>query len=220
MIKLTKTDEPEVLKQKSATWTATILGKIANGEDISKTDKGRYAHPDIKSALVAETDGKCAYCESKLRHITHGDIEHILPKSLVPNRWFDWHNLTLACDTCNSKKSDFLGDHDTFIDPYAVDPEEHFWHHGATIFPKPGCDAAALTERLLELNRPELVERRSERLKGLMKHLDVIERVNDPNLKAVLQSDFLEETKSCQEYAALAREVARLAQAKLGIGEA
>ncbi|WP_169789430.1 HNH endonuclease [Skermanella aerolata] len=192
------------------------MDKLAGGEEPTKADKGRYAHPEIKAALVAETHGKCAYCESKVRHIAHGDIEHVVPKSVVPARWFDWDNLTLSCDICNGRKSDFHGDHDTFIDPYAVDPEQHFWIVGETVFPRPGCDAAALTERLLGLNRAELVERRSERLKGLMKLLEVIERTVDPNLKGILQADFAEEAAEDKEYAALAREVMRMAHAKLG----
>ena len=216
MIKLKKKDEPTVLKQNAAAWTKVVVNKLSSGTEPTKAEKGRYSHPEIKAALIAETHGKCAYCESKLRHVAFGDIEHIVPKSTAPERWFDWMNLTLACDVCNTFKSDYRGDHNTFIDPYAIDPEEHFWQLGTIIYPKPGCDAASKTERLLKLNRPELVERRSERLKMLMKHLDVIERVTDPSLKLLLMSDFLEETKADKEFAALAREVARHARVKLG----
>jgi len=49
-----------------------------------------------------------------------------------------------------------------------------------------------------------------------MKLLDVIEKTANPNLKAILQADFAEETRDGKEFAALAREVARLAHAKLG----
>ena len=34
-----------------------------------------------ESAPIDETHGKCAYCESKIKHIDYGDIEHILPKN-------------------------------------------------------------------------------------------------------------------------------------------
>lgn len=216
MIKISKGKAPSVLETNAAAWTKVIAEKLSKGEQPTKAEKGRYGHPEIKAALVAETHGKCAYCEGKLRHITYGDIEHVTPKSAAVSKWFDWANLTLACDVCNTLKSDYIGDHDTFIDPYSVNPEDQFWQLGATIHPRPGCDAAKKTEILLKLNRPELVERRNERLKGLLKHLDVIERIDDPDLKAILFSDFMEETGPDKEFAALAREVAIQAKAKLG----
>lgn len=216
MIKLNKQEEPAILRQNWQAWTKALVEKLAAGQKPTKAEKSRYGHPEIKAALVQETHGKCAYCESKVRHITYGDIEHVSPKSADPNVWFKWSNLTLACDVCNTNKSDFIGDHDTFIDPYAVDPEEHFWPLGPVMQPKPGCNAASITERVIMLNRPDLVERRRERLSGLMKILEVIERVKDPALREILLLDLDEETKSDKEYAALAREIARLAKAKLG----
>ncbi len=211
MIKLTKGAAPSVLTNNSAAWTKVVVEKVGRGEKPTEAEKGRYRHAEIKAALIAETHGKCAYCESKLRHITYGDVEHVTPKSMDPSRWFDWTNLTLACDVCNTEKDDFVGDHDTFVDPYAVDPEDYFWHLGPTIFPSPGSDAAVRTERLLKLNRPELVERRDDRLKALLKHLDVIARVKDPDTRKILVADFLEETAPNKEFAALARTVAERA---------
>ena len=148
-----------------------MLKKVATGGTPTKAEKGRYNHPDIKHALMVETNRKCAYCESKLRHITYGDIEHVVPKASDQSKWFSWPNLTLACDVCNTNKSDAPVEGETFIDPYKVDPEEHFWQIGSAVYSRPGCDAAALTERLLDLNRPDLLERRSERISNLLKML-------------------------------------------------
>ncbi|BCH63274.1 hypothetical protein RvVAT039_04900 [Agrobacterium vitis] len=208
MIKLSKGAIPAVLINNAASWTNIVVDKTARGEKPTDTEKGRYRHADVKAALVVETHGKCAYCESKLRHITYGDVEHVTPKSIDPSRWFDWTNLTLACDVCNTEKGNYMGDHDSFVDPYTVDPETQFWHMGPTIFPRPGSDAAVKTERLLKLNRPELVERRDARLKSLLKHLDVIARVKDLETRDILIADFLQETDASKEYAALARMVA------------
>lgn len=216
MIHLQKGVEPDVLAQNGGQWTQAVVDKLAAGEQPSKAAKGRYNNPKIKEALIAETHGKCAYCESKLRHISYGDIEHVVPKSEDPTKWFSWPNLTLACDVCNTKKSDAPVNRETFIDPYAVDPEDHFWQTGALIHPRPGHDAAALTERLLELNRAELLERRAERLNSLMKMLDVVERCADPNLKIILWDDFCKEAEADKEYAALSRWVVALARQKLG----
>lgn len=216
MIKLTKVNEPAILAANSAAWTAVLAKKLADGEQPTATEKGRYNHPDIKAALVAETSGKCAYCESKLRHVTYGDIEHVVPKSTDTTKWFSWTNLTLACDVCNTKKSDAHVDHETFVDPYVTDPEEEFWHAGAMMYPKPGRDAAALTESLLGLNRTELLERRTTRMNGLMKILEVVERCGNADLKQILWEDFCRESDSPNEYAALSRSIMTLAKAKLG----
>jgi uncharacterized protein (TIGR02646 family) len=214
MIRLYKGAAPEILQRMALQWTNVVVGKLARGEPLTNSDRYHYAHPDIKAAVVAETHGKCAYCESKIRHVAYGDIEHVIPKSVVPQRWFDWQNLTLACDICNGNKSNFHGSHDTFVDPYAMDPVDHFWFLGATIFPKPGSDAGAITERILDLNRAELVEKRAERIRGLMKFLEVIHRTTEATLRAILEVDFQEELKDDKEYAGLSREVWRLAEAK------
>lgn len=212
MIRLYKTEEPEVLINNAASWTQIIEEKLGRQEKLSNSDKSRYAHHDIKSALVAETNGKCAYCESKIRHIAPGDIEHVIPKSVVPQLWFEWVNLTLACSECNRRKLDHLGDDTDFVDPYHDNPETHFWHLGATIFPAPGSEAAVSTESLLELNRAELLERRAARLAGLMRHLSLITATISQTTKSILIADFLREAESDREYAGLARFIIKQAR--------
>ena len=216
MIKLQKGEEPEILARNAERWTEVVVGKIDVGQAPTKSERSRYNHVDIKRALVAETHGKCAYCESKLRHISHGDIEHVIPKSKNPTKWFSWPNLTLACDVCNTNKSEAQVDGDVFIDPYEVDPEEHFWQVGSMVWARPGCDAAALTERLLDLNRADLVEKRGERIAGLMKMIESIERCKNGDLKQLLWEEFAAETGAHREYAALSRAIVQLVREKLG----
>ena len=215
MIRLEKTDEPDILARRGPQWTKAVVDKIDKGGRPTRTERSRYNHPDIKQALVKETHGKCAYCESKVRHVSYGDIEHVVPKSSDPAKWFSWPNLTLACDVCNTNKADAQVDGESFIDPYAVDPEEHYWQLGATMHPKPGCDAAALTERLLDLNRAELVERRTERQAALMRLLDAFARCQEPQLKRLLWEEFVAESEAQNEYAALSRAILEIASSKL-----
>ena len=217
MIKLEKGDEPTVLSRNTRRWTHAVLSKLAAGETPSRTEKNRYNHSDIKRALVAETHGKCAYCESKLRHVAYGDIEHIVPKSDSPAKWFSWPNLTLACDVCNTNKSRTSVDENTFIDPYEVDPEENFWQLGPIVFCRPGCDVAGVTERLLKLNRAELVERRHERITGLMRMLESFERCGNRDLRNLLWQEFTSEAQAHNEYAALARTVVAEARRRLDV---
>ena len=141
----------------------------------------------------------------------------MVPKSHDPLKWFSWSNLTLACDVCNTNKADASVDAESFIDPYRVDPEEHFWQLGPMMHPRPGSDAAALTERLLRLNRAELVERRAERQANLLRMIDLVERCRDPKLKRLLWEEFKSESLAHNEYAALSRSIMELAGTRLEI---
>ena len=212
MIKLKKIEEPAILTRNAVQWTKVVVEKINAGKDLSRSERNRYNHPEIKQTLMQETNGKCAYCESKIRHVTYGDVEHLVPKSGDPAKWFDWKNLTLACDVCNTNKSDAFVDGDTFINPYDVDPEQHFSFFGSIVLANAGCDAAARTEELLKLNRSDLVERRSERLKNLMRHLDLVNQCQNEGRRQLLWEDFVAEAESKREYAALARSLIPVAE--------
>ena len=215
MIRLAKSEEPAVLARNGERWTAVVIEKAEAGETPTEAERRRYNHPDIKRALVVETHGKCAYCESKIRHVSYGDIEHVMPKANDPSRWFEWTNLTLACDVCNTKKSDSPAEGEEFIDPYGTDPEEHFWQLGPIVCARPGCDAAQLTERLLDLNRANLVERRRERQTRLLKMLDSVERCRNPHLRSLLWEEFKAQAEPQNEYAALSRTIVKIALSKL-----
>jgi uncharacterized protein (TIGR02646 family) len=206
MIKLRKGHIPAVLGTNAAAWTKTLVDHESAGTEASATEKSRYRHIDIKAALIQETAGKCAYCESKILHVTYGDVEHIVPKSLCLEKTFEWENLTLACDVCNTKKANHFGNHDDFVDPYVVDPREHFNFLGATILPKLESNRAFSTYSTLKLNRPELLERRSEHIEKLCKQLMLFASVADASKKAILKRDLLEvDAGSSAEFSAFAR---------------
>lgn len=160
MIRLTKSRKPDVLERNAETWTEELLEKIANNEEPSKYLLSRYSHAEIKAALLAETSEKCAYCESPLRHVTYGDIEHIIPKAIEPASRFVWENLTIACDICNTNKSNVTG----LVDPYSCEPSALFTFHGPLMWAEPSMQSAVLTEEQLDLNRNGLIERRRERI--------------------------------------------------------
>ena len=124
MIRLHKAEEPESLKEGAADWTAEFLDAIADGTDPSAVWSNRI-NAQIKLALIAETSGKCAYCESKILHDQYGDIEHFFPKSLDPFRAFEWGNLTFACKICNTRKAARDPHAANIIDPYDVNPENY-----------------------------------------------------------------------------------------------
>jgi uncharacterized protein (TIGR02646 family) len=85
-------------------------------------DRTIYAAKSVKKALIKAQRGKCAFCEAKVLHIDHGDVEHFRPKGGVQNAadeqmllpgyyWlaYDWENLFFACAMCNQtgKKNRF-----------------------------------------------------------------------------------------------------------------
>ncbi|QNL48954.1 hypothetical protein H8S90_19680 [Olivibacter sp. SDN3] len=86
-------------------------------KDIFKSNV--YAHQDVKSALVRIQNHKCCFCESKVTHISDGDVEHFRPKAewskendngtktkKKPGYYFlayEWNNLMLSCQMCNQR---------------------------------------------------------------------------------------------------------------------
>lgn len=75
-----------------------------------------YRNPDVKDALNAIFNFKCAYCESDIRATEPGDVEHFRPKGEITVResdgkvgkrpgypWMaaEWSNLLLSCTFCN-----------------------------------------------------------------------------------------------------------------------
>lgn len=172
MIKLQKTIEPQELVQNRQRWETDLTAAILAGTQTTYK-RNKYNHSSIKQALINETHGKCAYCESKLLHIHHGDIEHVQPKSLSPERTFDWSNLTLSCERCNQNKSNLEPEENGIIDPYLSDPESHIYFSGAlalALTSSPGKSTIAI----LKLDRPELYEMRLEQQEKIALLLETV----------------------------------------------
>lgn len=206
MIKLQKSKKPEILETNGNAWTNTLLSKISNGEVPTDAEKTRYRHPQIKAALIQETSGKCAYCESKLLHIHHGDVEHIMPKSLDPSKTVEWENLTLACEVCNQKKSNLDPNAAYIIDPYEDDPEQHLVFTGALVLSR-GTDKGKCSRSILDLNRGELTERRKERLDSLATIMEMIfeDKTPVPARRAIFQNLIAQDLTPDAPYTAMAR---------------
>lgn len=167
MRKIKKLKKPQILVINAAKWTQEYCSCLSSGQKPSEEVASRYKEPTIKAALEQETHEKCAYCESKIKHITYGDIEHILPKNkdARPDLYVEWTNLTLACEQCNrSGKRTYYKPQLPLINPYIDDPEQHFNDIGPLIMPVPDDNRAYVTRNVLKLNRAALVERRTERI--------------------------------------------------------
>jgi uncharacterized protein (TIGR02646 family) len=205
MRNITKLAEPDVLAANGVSWLQEYLADPNN-----PTKRYRYRHADIKATLRTETSDKCVYCESKLGHSSHGDIEHKVPSSKVPTRHFDWLNLTLACQECNRRKNDFYEEQDGFLDPYADDVETMLEHHGPIVMWKTGEARAEVSVGVLELSsvrRLKLFEMKVQKLVDISNLLERYESAPEPSaIRGLLKLQIREMASPHSEYSAMVRE--------------
>ena len=112
-----------IAKPKKAPAILTTKGRAKRDEHKPAYDRGEsnfafdakiYGHKTVKEALKKAQHDKCFLCESKITHISHGDVEHFRPKAAYrqnvgdkPHKpgyyWlaYEWGNLFLACQICN-----------------------------------------------------------------------------------------------------------------------
>lgn len=173
---------------------------IAN-EDIPENIANGYNTKEVKNLLKRETHEKCAYCESKMLHVDYGDIEHIKPKHRNPFLRFDYKNLTLSCGVCNTKKST----HEDILDPYQTNPSEHLVAHGPSIFRRSVSNVGMTTEKRLDLNRVQLLQKRNERLQALQQIADQIGRTNNSSIRSVLIDELRAEGAADKEFSLVAQ---------------
>jgi 5-methylcytosine-specific restriction endonuclease McrA len=200
MIKLIKGPKPLILQTNAAQWTADALVYYNAGQAIPDSVINKYAHPQVKPALIVETNGKCAYCESKILHIDYGDIEHIIPKRKNPATAFEWENLTLACGVCNTNKGDYWQQPSLLLNPYKDKIPEHLKAFSTFILHVKGSKKGEFTHKLLELNRTPLQERRREAIAALHSVIDMYYREKNLLLKDIYKDQILDMTKSDKEH--------------------
>ena len=109
---------PEILQTRGLAEITSINDRYNNGErEFNSKDfnKKIYGHDDVKEALIEIQNYKCCFCESKIGHISYGDVEHFRPKTgWVQNEeeinrpgyyWlaYQWDNLLLSCEICNRR---------------------------------------------------------------------------------------------------------------------
>ena len=215
MIKITRTEKPNVLVQNAESWTVEYLEAKAiyenertleNKRKLRAIEK-RYNQDEVKSSLKVMFNKKCALCESHITHVDYGQIEHFKPKSKYPEFCFDWDNFLLACTICNGKsnKGDKfpLEDNDgPFVNPVEEIPDDFlkFEYDEITkqffVFPK--NKRAFVTIKELGLNRDELLEYRT---KELSKITYILEKVIDTNQVDILENFINEFSEKDQYYA-------------------
>lgn len=203
MIKLNKLEEPDILKTNAKRWTQEYLQYINNGQTVPDVVKKRYSSPEIKTQLLRETNGKCAYCESKFTHICPGDIEHILPKNKEahPELYVTWSNLTMACESCNrSGKKTYNNDNEPLLNPYTDEIDKEIYCAGPMIFSKASSRIGVISIDVLNLNRAELLERRIDAIKKINLLRIKYEEERNEDYKNIIFEEIKEEVGSEKEY--------------------
>ena len=225
MIPVNRPPAPPVLTRNADRWLTELQHILSNPPSQEaefkkwkaqiKKCQNKYQHKEIKIALEKMFCGKCAYCESKVKVVTYGDIEHFYPKSHYPDKTFTWENLLFSCPVCNEghKGDKFPLDangNPLLIDPSdsVTNPNQHLdfvWDSVAEQSFVYGLDEKGKTvEEMFDLNgdkgRIDLVKNRNSYLKTLMFLLSCAKKGNKKAI-ALLK-------EACQqegEYSAFAR---------------
>lgn len=174
MVKISRGVEPNVLLSNKIAWKNNLMSYVNSGMKVPSHVTNNYNNTDIKNQLRNDSNGKCMYCESPIAHVTFEHIEHIKPKAShkFPELCFEWENLGIACPRCNMNKTDHYDNSNPFINPYIDDPSNHLLGCGAFIFHKGSSTRGEVTINIIQLNRPELLERRAERMKHVKLLID------------------------------------------------
>src|SRR5829696_6946006 len=91
MIRVHKGTAPAVLRTKGVSATQALCrahdaapAEFRTGDKKftdDDFDRSIYAAPAVKAALLTAQHEKCAFCESRVTHISYGDVEHFRPKA-------------------------------------------------------------------------------------------------------------------------------------------
>ncbi len=188
MIKIKKADAPDWLGSIEAeTACAKYVEWRAQSNHGGKSSRAHEPTPwnreEVKTALIAESNGKCIYCESKVRHVSFGDIEHLKPKSGFPELVLSWRNLGLVCQRCNNAKSNKWSDSDPIVSPFDDDPAEHLLFVGAFVSARTGRGTS--TREHAGLMRNDLLEKRETVITDLALAFEGVRRITDPRHREI-----------------------------------
>lgn len=199
MIRLSKGAKPQVLVVNEVQWNADYVAYVTQNTGSAACET-RHRHPEIRSAVMAESSGKCIYCEEKVLSSQYGDVEHLKPKRRYPHYYVSWPNLGLSCVKCNSQKKEKEG----LIDPFHEEPGDYIEFRGPMIFYKRGSEKGRLTVRGIKLNRPALLEKRAKSLESFIDKIDLMDSSPEP-IKSVLWDEIQDDIKDDAEFAGLLR---------------
>lgn len=120
----------------------------------------------IRNALLNESFSKCVYCETKI-YASNSVIEHFYPRAKYKEKLFEWDNLFISCENCNSYKgTKFPEDNEgkpLLLNPFIDEPSDHFFFTTDGLL-ESSTEKGRITIDVLGLNRFDLRHRRKTNL--------------------------------------------------------
>lgn len=195
MIHLTRPPAPAKLAGDGKKATAKLKRAHVRGAKEFAFASAIYGAPEVREALRAMHKGKCAFCESRLPQLTAGHVEHYRPKGEVQQDvdaasakpgyyWlaYEWTNLLLACEWCNSRakrrlfpladparrvrshRGNLAAESPLLLNPAEADPASHLEFVGEEIKPRNGSAIGKTSIRIYRLDDEGLTEERRRKL--------------------------------------------------------
>jgi uncharacterized protein (TIGR02646 family) len=226
---------PDILITKGKAKRRVHVAAYNRGERKFSFDAKIYGHKTVKETLIKAQHDKCFLCESKITHISHGDVEHFRPKAAYRQSasdtlhlgyyWlaYEWSNLFLACQLCNqvfkknlfplsnpsaratSHQRSLSKEKPLYLDPSVDDPEQHISFRREVPFPINDDERGKATIKDLGLERLRLNERRLERYERL-RVLYKVAQMNPPIPESAQAKTILDRaTLDSAEYASMSR---------------
>lgn len=186
---------PPTLAGKGKTATAKLKRQASKGVKTFSFDGKIYGAADVRKELRKVHFGKCAFCESLLPQTTAGHVEHFRPKGEVQQDvsepllqpgyyWlaYDWSNLLLACEWCNSRakrrlfplsdpskrarnhKAKLANEKPLLLDPTQTDPKAHIEFINEEVRAKNGSASGRKSIEVYRLDDPGLTDVRRNKL--------------------------------------------------------
>lgn len=197
MIRIERTTEPRLLHVSEVEAMRTSVRGFYERKEQSRRQE-RPDFPFFPSSIFGElldtllgmSHGKCAYCETPIKHPGDASLDRFRPKAgaVGLNREFssehywwlayEWNNLYPACATCNKVKGPkfpvqgsrapieataarLAAEDRLLVDPCADDPAEHLDFQDSGEV-KPRSPRGDVTIETFDLNRRDLVRQRQE----------------------------------------------------------
>ncbi|MBF0473005.1 MAG: hypothetical protein HQK93_04640 [Nitrospirae bacterium] len=182
MRKIFRTKIPDFLKVNYEEWGREYKEK--RNEDKRFKFYWHSKYEDIIDLLALMTNDHCSFYDGfELGAQSRKTIEHFRPKSVFPLLAYDWYNLFLSCDACQSAKRENFeeGLLKPDVDGYSFSRYFIMNYDGSIDINKKASledqKRAEITIRLYKLNRIELKKSRKSQLKYFIKCNDL--EIND-----------------------------------------
>ncbi len=171
--------KPPSLCRNATRWRKELLAALSSTKqdrELINRRFNRYNKEDIRTALKEMYGGLCCYCESKIGVVSFYNIEHRKPKKHYPEYTFEWDNLHLVCQMCNTYKSDKWCDTNPILDSARDNIQDHLSYKNVGRIRWPKSHRGTTTIDHAQLNRQGLLD---DRLEIALPIMDAIHDLND-----------------------------------------